>query len=341
MANPPERLAIVNAEIARLELLQAEFERQKQEVAQLEEMVKSLRWESYQTELAYRQVEEEGTGFLGFLSGLFGGTEAKRADMRQVAVEAREAYEAARDKMKPLKEELVTLEVQLEKLPAFKSERADLVARQAETLHQSGSPVAAALAAVEHNLELLGHLKEEVAKLIKLGQRAQRLLLTCDDGNLFATRHEVAQFQKPFADLIHRLHEFPAEWALPDLPAEGDVRLLDPVGTGIQFQQPERSPLAAMPLGMESNLIRQAEQSALRAALRAPAEAIKNQAKFQAITFGHWLTKLEALRDRTVALIDEKEQLRVGMVTGDLVPAADAASSGGKPSTPAPASPTD
>jgi hypothetical protein len=117
--------------------------------------------------------------------------------------------------------------------------------------------------------------------------------------------------------LLQRLHEFPAEWNLPPLPPEAEVRMLDPVGTGIDFRPPDLSDLPVMPLELPGNSpIQDAKAGALRAAIRATGEAVKNQAKFQAITIGHWLKRLEAFQERLNTLAEEIECEHAAAVLG-------------------------
>lgn len=312
-----QRLAFLATEIQRLEALRPELERQRLECGKLEEMVKALRWEAYRAEEAYRQIEQEGSGMFGFISGLFGNQDARRSELLQVAVEAREAYDAAKEKFRPLKKEFDDLEAQVKSLTDLKAEHAGLVKQRAAELRNQSGSAAAALDLAEHELEQLASLKADVAELLKLGRKAELALLRCDEGNLFATRHEMSLFQKPFVKMLQSLHEFPAEWNLPPLPPEGDVRMLDPVGTGVDFRPPDLSDLNAMPLDMQGSLpMQQAKAAAMRAAMRATGEAVKNQAKFQAITVGHWLKRLEALQERLGALSEELERDQAAAVMG-------------------------
>lgn len=314
MSAEADRLATLTAEIARLEALQPELERQRKECRQLGEMVHALRWEAYQAEQAYREVEAEESGIFGWLGGLFSSNRPDKEELFQAALDARESYEAARLKFKPLKQELEALEAALRRLPDLKSEQSALLDQQAKALRAQGGDSAATYDELLRQISLVRSLLSDLTEVRKLGVQAQSALRRCDDDTLFATRQTMRTFQNAVIKLLERLVEAPADWHLPPPMSINDVRLLEPIGTGIGFRPPEMSDV---PLSLPGSILGlQAREDAVRAAMRAADEAVRDQARYQVMLVGHWLTRLQALEQRLNEILEELEKTRVSAVLG-------------------------
>lgn len=314
MSDHADRLAYLVAEISRLEALQPELKRQREECRQLEEMVKSLRWEAYQAEQAYREVEAEENSVLGWLGRLFGGNRPDKEELFQAALQARDSYEAAREKFKPLRQELEELEAELNRLPDLKAEQLALLDQQTEALRIQGDSTFVTCEELNRQISLVRSLLGELADIRKLGLQAQSALRRCDDDTLFATRQTMRTFQNAVVTLLERLLEAPAEWHLPPQIAINEVRLLDPVGTGVGFRPPDMSDV---PLSLQGSLLGlRAREEAVQAAIRAANEAVRDQARYQVMLVEHWLTRLQALEQRLTEILKELEQMRVSVMLG-------------------------
>jgi DNA repair exonuclease SbcCD ATPase subunit len=314
MSIDADRLANLTAEITRLETLQPELERQRKECQQVEEMVKSLRWEAYQAEQAYRQVEADEGSVFAWLGGLFGGNRPDKEELFRAALEARESYETAREKFKPLKQELEALETELRRLPDLKAEQAALLDQQTKALLAHGGGTSAAGEELIQQVSLVRSLLNDLADIRKLGVQAESALSRCDNDSLFSTRQTMKTFQNAVIKLLERMVDVPAQWLLPSLIPINEVRLLDPVGTGVGFRPPDMSDV---PLSLQGTILGlRAREEAVRAAVRAADEAIREQASYQVILVRHWLTRLKALEERLNELVKELEKTQLSAVLG-------------------------
>lgn len=292
-AEVERRLRELAPRLQRLGDLKAERERQRGELTAAEELLKQLKWTSYQTEQAFRREEESGGGFF---SGLFSSNKAKLDELFEAAAEARDAYQAAKDKLKPLKEEFAQLEREIDELEAARPEyEAALEAKMRAAAAASGASGSRLQELEEQSRSLVG-LMERCEHLHRKAQKMESLLHRCERSNLFTIRAEFSAFQKEFSVFILESASMPKEWSLPPLPAEADVRMLDPVGVGSRIHAPDSTEERMIELasfGHGFNL--HAEQKRMRAVINAghaSDEAVRQQGRFHAILVGEWANRL-------------------------------------------------
>jgi predicted nucleic acid-binding Zn-ribbon protein len=296
----------------RLDELRAERDRQRLEVSAAEELLKQLKWASYQAEQAYVQMEEAGSGLGGMFSRMFTDHQARCDELLHAAQDAREAYEAARDKLKPLRDELTHLEQEVADLEAARPEYDALLEARARSMAAAGGPAQHHLAQLQEEARRIVCLLERSERLRKQAQKLESLMLRCDRSNLFTIRGEFTPFQKEFSVFILEAQAAPPEWRLPSLPDEADVRMLDPVGTNSKMHFPDNTEERVMELavGMQAFSLNQ-EAARMRAVVNAGLasdEAIRQQARYQSALCADWGKKLGAFASGLRRLKTEAQQ---------------------------------
>ena len=297
-AEVERKLRELSPRMQKLDELKAERDRQRVELSAAEELLKQLKWASYQAEHAYVQAEEMGAGLGGFFSRVFSDHKAKNEELLQVAQDARDTYEAAKDKLKPLREELGNLEREVAELEAARPEyEAALEAR----LRAAAGPANQQLLRLQEQVRVLAGLLGRCEQLGRQAQKLESMLLRCDRSNLFTIRAEFTPMQKELGVFILEASALPAEWSLPALPNEADVRMLDPVGCSskIHFPDSTQDRMIELAAGVHGlNIHREAARMrAIVNAGHASDEAIRQEARYQSTLCGDWAKKVCAFAD--------------------------------------------
>ncbi len=249
----------------------------EQDCSQGEELLKPLRWSAKQAEQAYVEAEQNPGWF-----GIFGYSRQEIEDRHAQAVAAREAYDAAKSKLKSLFEERDHLRAATERLPEVRREyEQGLQDRAAKRL--PGGAEEFERRHPEWQVE-----SAAVAELQGLVERCQKQLKACmilatrsDRSLLFTMRKELIDLQQVWEQWFAALKALPETCPMESRLEPNqlkDIQLfgtLVPQGDLVSAHQQYRSELEFVRIRLEHAEKRLHQQAALLQAKRTALEQQK------------------------------------------------------------------